>query len=144
VTIVGTWWNELGSKMVIQSQGSDPRIIFGTYHTAVGTAQQRDYALAGACDASGGQTQTVGWAVAFDPPDSSEPGEPPNRPSTCAWSGQLQTVADGTEAIEFILTSWYLARSTDRPDDWESMLSGKNYFFRQKPSAQMLGLAILP
>lgn len=144
MTIVGTWWNELGSKMVIQPQGADPRIITGTYHTAVGTAQQRDYNLAGACDAAGGKSQTVGWAVAFDPPDPPKPGEQPNKPSTCAWSGQLQTAEADKQVIEFIVTSWYLAKTTDRPDDWESMLSGKDYFFRSKPTPEMLALAILP
>ena len=94
--------------------------------TGVGTAQQRDYTLAGACDAAGGQSQTVGWAVGFDPPDPPKPGEPPNEPSMCAWSGQLQTVVAGGQAIEFIVTSSYLALTTDRPDDWESMLSGKD------------------
>ena len=41
--IVGEWWNELGSKMVINPQRANSRIISGMYHTAVGTAQQRDY-----------------------------------------------------------------------------------------------------
>ena len=144
--IVGTWWNELGSKMVINPLGADPRIITGTYHTAVGTAQQRDYTLAGACDAAGGTSQTVGWAVAFDPPDPPKPGKPPNEPTTCAWSGLLQTAVDaGGNNVEFIVTSWYLTGPTDSPADWDSTLSGKDYFFRNQPvTGDMLGLAILP
>ena len=142
--IVGVWWNELGSKMVIDPQGADPRIITGTYHTAVGTAQQRDYTLAGACDAAGGASQTAGWAVAFDPPDPPIPGDPPNGPSTCAWSGQWQTVGAGEDELEYIVTSWYLTGATDRGNDWESTQSGRDYFFRSVPTPEMLGKAILP
>jgi hypothetical protein len=138
----GEWWNELGSKMVIDPPGIDPRIITGTYHTAVGTALQRDYSLAGACDAAGGASQTVGWAVAFDPPDPPQAGEPPNAPSTCAWSGQLQSVGVGVAAMEYITTSWYLTGATDRDDNWESTLSGKDYFFLTKPTPAMIGAAI--
>jgi hypothetical protein len=144
MSIIGEWWNELGSKKVIQAQAADPRIIVGTYHAAVGTAQQRDYTLAGACDAAGGVSQTVGWAVAFDPPDAPQPGEPPNEPSTCAWSGQLQTTGTGDDAMEYIVTSWYLTSATDRNGDWESTHSGKDYFFRSMPTPDMLGKAILP
>lgn len=141
--IIGDWYNELGSKMVIQPQGTDPRVIIGTYHTAVGTAQQRDYVLAGACDAAGGESQTVGWAVAFDPPDPASPGEPPNSPSTCAWSGQLRSAGSGAEAMEYIVTSWYLTSAIKREDEWESTLAGRDYFFRTAPSTEMLGRAIL-
>jgi hypothetical protein len=143
MALVGEWWNELGSKMVIDPPGADPRIITGTYHTAVGTAQQRDYKLAGACDAAGGPSQTVGWSVAFDPPDPPAQGEPPNAPSTCSWSGQLWTVGAGAGAMEFIETSWYLTSAMDSADDWASTHSGKDYFFRAKPTPEMLGLAIL-
>jgi hypothetical protein len=142
--IVGEWWNELGSKMVIHPQGVDPRIFTGTYHTAVGTGQQRDYTLAGACDAAGGNSQTMGWAVAYDPHDPPQPGEPPHGPSTCAWSGQLQSADNAGSPMEYIVTSWYLTEATDRNDDWESTRSGKDYFFRSKPTATMLGNAMLP
>jgi hypothetical protein len=141
--ITGEWWNELGSKMVIAPQGTDPRIIYGTYHTAVGTALQRDYTLAGACDAAGQDSQTVGWAVAFDPPDPPVNGNPPNASSTCAWSGQWQTAGRGSDEVEYIVTSWYLTAATDQGNDWESTKSGKDYFFRSIPTAEMLGLAIL-
>jgi hypothetical protein len=141
--INGEWWNELGSKMVIDPPGNDPRIITGTYHTAVGTAQQRDYSLGGACDAAGGSSQTVGWAVAFDPPDPAAPGEPPNGPTTCAWSGEWQSISIGGKVLEYIVTSWYLTAATPQAEDWESTLSGKDYFFRSFPTADMLGRAIL-
>jgi hypothetical protein len=144
MSIVGEWWNELGSKMVVDPMGGNPRIITGSYHTAVGTAQQRNYRLAGACDAAGGNSQTVGWAVAFDPPDPPQEGEPENGPSTCAWSGQLQTVETEAGMIEYIVTSWYLTGATERSDNWTSTTAGKDYFFRQKPTAGMLGAAILP
>lgn len=129
--------------MEIKVSDKDPRIFFGTYHTAVGTAQQRDYSLAGACDTAGGTSQTLGWVVAFDPPDPSEPGEPPNAPTTCAWSGQRQVVGEGEEAFEYLNTSWYLTGPTEHAADWESTQSGKNYFFRAKPSSEILGRAIL-
>jgi Avidin family len=143
MSLSGEWWNELGSKMVIDPPGSNKRIITGTYHTAVGTAKQRDYPLAGACDDAGGPNKTIGWAVAFDPPDPPDPGEPPHGPSTCAWSGQLQYVGEDEDTLEFIETSWYLTSATDVPDDWESTQAGKDYFFRERPTPEMIGRAIL-
>jgi hypothetical protein len=142
--LTGEWWNELGSKMVIDPQEINPRIFTGTYHTAVGTAQERDYVLAGACDDAGGSSQTVGWAVAFDPPDAPKPGEPANGPSTCAWSGELQLIEVSGEELECITTTWLLTAATDKEDNWDSTETGKDYFFRTKPTAEMIGVAVLP
>lgn len=142
MNITGEWWNELGSKMVIAPQGANPRIITGTYHTAVGTAQQRDYTLAGACDAAGGSSQSLGWVVAFDPPDASQQGEPPNAPSTCAWSGQLQSANCPGGVMEYLTTTWILTDASARAENWMSTLTGKDYFFRTKPTPEMIGNAI--
>jgi hypothetical protein len=53
-------------------------------------------------------------------------------------------VGTGTDAMEYIVTSWYLTGTTERDDDWESTQSGKDYFFRSAPTPEMLGKAILP
>ncbi|WP_406706010.1 avidin/streptavidin family protein [Tunturibacter empetritectus] len=123
--------------MVIFPVGNDPRIITGTYHTAVGSAQQRNYGLAGGCDAAGGTSQTVGWAVAFEPPDADKP-----EPSTCAWSGQLHETAPDGSPLEFIASTWVLTSASDAADDWESTQVGKNYFFRNPPTPDQLNRAI--
>lgn len=140
MTLAGEWWNELGSKLIINPSSSNPRLFDGSYHTAVGTAQQRDYALVGTCDNFGGTSQTVGWAVAFDPPDPPEPGKTPNGPTTCAWSGQLQVARGG---LEYIVSTWILTGATERADNWTSTTVGKDYFFRSFPSPEMIGLAVL-
>ena len=54
----GTWYNELGSKMVLSVEGSQ---VTGTYHTTVGAAQGA-YQLIGSVDVTpsdGGQA--VAW-----------------------------------------------------------------------------------
>ena|SRR5579862_1123913 len=144
MNIVGEWWNELGSKMVIAKQGPNLRLFHGTYHTAVGTAQQRNYDLVGSCDVEGGARQSLGWTVAFDPPDPPKPGDPPNKPSTCGFSGQLQTLCDDSGDVEYIATTLILTTATDRKDNWKSTWVGRDYFFRMKPTAAMIGKAVLP
>jgi len=61
MNIIGEWWNELGSKMVIARQEPNLRFFHSTYHTAVGTAQQRNCDSVGSFDVAGGQSQSLGW-----------------------------------------------------------------------------------
>jgi len=142
--IEGVWWNELNSKMTIRKDPADSRAISGDYQTAVGDATSRTYPLAGRCDDTGGgaKNQTIGWVVAFDPPDPPPPGKPPYLPSLTAWSGQWHEVTDKAgKVLEFITTTWILTRQTDPPDEWDSTMVNKDYFFRTKPTPEELDKA---
>ena len=144
--IEGVWWNELNSKMTIRKDPSDSRAISGDYQTAVGDATSRTYPLAGRCDDTGGgaKNQTIGWVVAFDPPDPPPAGEPPYPPSLTAWSGQWHEVTDKDgNVVEFITTTWILTEQTDPPDEWDSTMVNKDYFFRKRPTPDELAKAKL-
>ena len=142
--IDGVWWNELNSKMTIKMDPADSRAISGEYQTAVGDATSRTYPLMGRCDDSGAavKNKTIGWVVAFDPPDPPPPGKPPYAPSLTSWSGQWHEVTDTTgKVVEFIATTWILTRQSDPPDDWDSTMVNKDYFFRTKPTPDQLAKA---
>ena len=77
--VPSTWYNELGSKMVITDV--DPSGAFkGTYSSAVGNAKYT-YPLTGQYDTQG---STLGWAVTWQ-------NQSLNAHSTTTWSGQLQS-----------------------------------------------------
>jgi Avidin family len=143
--IYGVWWNELNSKMTIRRVPTDKRAISGKYQTAVGDATSRTYPLTGRCDdtGAGAKNKTIGWIVAFDPPDPAPSGQPPNAPSLTAWSGQWHKVKDDDtgEIVEFITTTWILTRQSDPQDDWDSTMVNKDYFFRTKPTSSQLAKA---
>ena len=141
MNIEGTWWNELGSKMEIKVDGADPRNFTGIYHTNVGQAQQKSYPLVGRCDTFGERNQTIGWVVAFDPPDPAEHGKPPNKPSLTAWSGQVHEVLFEKKTVVFIATTWILTRMIDPGDDWRSTLVNRDYFFRNRPTKTQIEIA---
>jgi hypothetical protein len=139
--IEGTWWNELGSQMDIVPDNADPRGFKGTYHTNVGDAQEKSYPIVGRYDDYGQSDQTIGWIVAFDPPDPAKEGDPPNKPSLTAWSGQVHEVDFQGRTVVFIATTWILTRMTDPGDDWRSTLVNRDYFFRNRPSSDQIELA---
>lgn len=132
----GVWWNELGSKMVIEVDPDDPKTFRGLYHTNVGNAQERKYPLLGRCDNRGLDSKMIAFVVAWnaDPPSG---GDPPVNPSVTAWCGQLQMV----EHREVIGTTWVLNRLTTPADDWESTLVGMDYFKRKKPRKEAIEAA---
>jgi Avidin family len=129
VKLHGEWWNELGSKMVIEVDPDDPKTFRGLYHTNVGNAQEKRYPLLGRCDNRHLDSRMVGFVVVWnaDPPDGDAPAV---NPSVTTWCGQLQIVKDQ----EVIATTWLLNRLTAPADDWESTLVGMDYFKRKKPS----------
>jgi hypothetical protein len=137
MSIAGDWFNELGSMVTFIPDPQDPREIGGKYHTNVGQAQQKTYPLVGRCDNAGLPDQVVSWVVVWDPPDPVPQGQPPRKPSITAWAGQYHVVL----GVEFITTTWLLARVTDAADDWESTIVSMDFFFRIRPTAQMLKLA---
>ena len=122
MSISGTWYNELGSKMTIAASGSS---VSGIYETAVGASGM--YQLTGRMNPipySGSTSQAVAWAVAWNNPYG-------NHHSATAWSGQYQVAG----ANEQISTLWYLASETPPSDDWQSTLAGKDVFTKTPPSA---------
>jgi hypothetical protein len=137
MSIAGDWWNEVGSKVIIQLDANDPRQITGTYRTNVGRAQQRIYPLVGRCDAANLSDQVLSWVVVWDPPDPPSPGESAQKPSTTAWVGQYHVL----RGMEFLTTTWLLTRMTAAPDDWEATRVGMDFFFRQAPTPEMIRIA---
>lgn len=116
----GTWYNELGSEMNLQVEGS---FVSGTYQTAVGDAQGI-YTLAGTTDTEPyGQSQAVGFTVAWV-------NKSGNSHSVTAWSGQLQMI-DGREILT---ATWLITQETEPEYDWASTLVGMDVFTRSKPS----------
>src|SRR5215472_10671184 len=140
MAIQGEWWNELGSKMSIEVDPGDSRQLFGHYHTNVGQAQEKSYPLTGRCDISGHPDQLVSWVVVWDPPDPPEkPTDPPRLPSITAWAGQYHV--EPNTGLEFLVTTWLLTRLTAASDDWKSTLVSMDFFFRVRPSSEMIEIA---
>ena len=122
--IDGTWYNELGSRMVLQ-RGPDGRSLTGVYHSAVGHAVE-EYILSGRVDEAPEDGQSLGWVVSWQNGQF-------NSHSVTAWSGQFRVVNDGEE---FITTTWILTREGPPEADWESTILGKDVFCRKAPTAE--------
>jgi hypothetical protein len=100
------------------------------------------YPLVGRTDAwnSPQHDQMISWVVVWDPPDPPpNPNDPPRKPSITAWAGQYHV--DSDTGIEFITTTWLLARMTDAADDWQSTYVSMDFFFRFPPTSDMIKLA---
>ena len=120
MSLKGTWYNELGSMMMLEVNGDS---ITGTYQTAVGSAEGT-YQLVGSMDSNpteGGQA--IAWVVVWN-------NQYLNSHSITAWSGQYQTI-DGEEEIASL---WLLTREEPSADDWSSTLINQDIFTRTKPS----------
>jgi len=127
--------------MEVVKDPNDPRAFSGTYQTAVGDATSRTYPLTGRSDDTAvARNKTIGWVVAFDPPDPPPPGKPPYPPSLTTWSGRWHEVTDDQSGrvVEFITTTWILTRQSDPADEWDSTMVNKDYFFRDKPTPEEL------
>ena len=117
--IVGAWYNELGSMMVID-QASEGQFS-GYYYTAVGHAQYT-YTLTGRYDTVP-DGKTLGWTVTYTNSTGSSG-------STCCWSGQYQEPT--------ILTTWLLTDQTKPSDDWNSTHVGFDTFTKEMPSPEVI------
>lgn len=122
--IDGTWYNELGSWMVLEL-GPDGRSLTGVYHSAVGHAVE-EYILSGRVDGTPEDGQSLGWVVSWQ-------NGRLNSHSVTAWSGQFRVVDNGDE---FITTTWLLTRESPPEEDWESTILGKDVFSRSAPTAE--------
>jgi hypothetical protein len=119
----GTWYNELGSQMTLQTNGN---IISGTYQTAVGDASGI-FNLIGQIVLDDDSSLVLGWVVVWQ-------NQFGNSDSVTTWSGQLQSV-NGTPTI---VTTWLLTSETDPNDDWHSTLVGKDIFTTYQPSEEQV------
>ncbi|KAJ8516436.1 hypothetical protein ONZ45_g6253 [Pleurotus djamor] len=133
--LAGTWYNELGSTMVLEVH--DDGSLTGTYHSNVGEVPPT-FPLSGRYNLSppSGQGIALGWVVSWENPGS-------NVHSATAWSGQYFPASGSVASSEAILTQWILSRSTEREDLWESSIVGHDEFGRTKPSPEQIARAKL-
>jgi hypothetical protein len=120
--LVGTWYNELGSTLVInQVQGG---VLSGSYQTAVsssGCAQGAFY-VAGVTDTDSGG-HNVGFAVSWNNGNS-------QCASVTAWSGQLLADSNGNP---YITVFWLLTVETQAADSWSATHIGQDLFTQTQP-----------
>ncbi len=127
--LAGTWYNELGSTLVIQEVSGG--MLAGTYETAVssGGCASGSYAVQGTTDTdSGGQSVglTVTWVNAQSRCNS-----------TTTWAGQYQEI-NGNEVLAAM---WLLVMDTAPEADWASTLVGHDVFTRAAPAADAVAQA---
>src|ERR1700679_3314960 len=119
MSLVGTWNNELGSKMDIDSD--DNGIIIGKYWSNVGENNMigpfRLHGLWTTNEKS--EVGSIGFIVVWD-----------SYNSVTTWSGQLQ---DGN-----ILTTWLLTKITDKHENWESTEIGFDVFTKSNISNKLI------
>jgi Avidin family len=117
----GTWYNELGSTMVIGALDPTTQTMIGSYTTAVSSSgcAQGKFMLAGRSDVQAGG-QTVGWAVSWLNTAS-------KCWSTTSWAGHF----DGQATIT---TFWLLATKADPGEEWASTVIGQDVFKRTPPT----------
>ncbi len=122
----GIWYNELGSKLIIESVNDGK--IEGKYETTVGSAQGI-YALSGRVEktAQPQLNQSIGWVVVWD-------NEMTNNNCVTSWSGQLQEM-DGEKVIH---AYWMLTIETSSRSNWKSTMIGHDTFKRQFTSSDII------
>ena len=122
MNVSGTWYNQLGSQMILKVNGKN---ISGTYNTKVGDASG-EYDLIGKIDIDIDESTAMGWVVLWN-------NQVGSSDSVTAWSGQVQAI-DGEERI---VTTWLLTTETDADDDWHSTIVGKDIFTRLMPTPEI-------
>lgn len=115
----GIWYNELGSMLMVSTNG---QMLSGTYQSAVGG--QGIFQMTGMVDPVQGVSQTFGMVVVWNNGQT-------DLQSTTTWCGQLQII-NGQETLT---TMWLLNQATDPVYNWESMLIGQDIFTRNMPEA---------
>lgn len=123
--IDGTWYNELGSQMVVSSDGQS---LSGQYSTAVGSAEGW-YPLTGSLDSSpSNYSQAAAFTVAWVNAQSG------SSQSATGWVGQYQFNGD----VEQIVTTWLLVSETPAGYDWASTGVGQDVFTRNPPTPEQV------
>lgn len=122
--IQGTWYNELGSTMVINPVANGQ--VTGTYTTAVSSTgcAQGSFTLVGRTD-----TDTAGEGVGFVVNWKNNQAD---CESVTAWSGQAQTI-NGEDQINAF---WLLTVESAPDQDWYATHVGQDVFTRTAPSKE--------
>jgi len=130
MSVSGTWYNELNSKMVLSVNESpnNGSVITGTYQSKVGDAGGV-YILSGITDeGTGDDTPNIGFVVSWVNPTYG------NSNSVTAWSGQLQIINEE----EVMTTFWLLTQETNPSNNWTSTRIGKDVFRRTPPTEEQV------
>src|SRR5882762_4093195 len=120
MNLVGAWFNELGSTMVIDQVENG--IISGSYTTAVSSTgcAQGSFPLIGSTDTDSGG-EGVAFSVCWR-----------NATSQCAsvtaWSGQAQTINGEDQILAF----WLLTVESAPDQDWYATHVGQDVFTRSQ------------
>lgn len=61
----GIWWNEIGCKLEIEMETSDPKTFRGVYHSKCGSAFEKNYPLLGRCDNRGFAGKMLAFVVVW-------------------------------------------------------------------------------
>ncbi|KAF7310102.1 Avidin family protein [Mycena indigotica] len=124
----GTWYNELGSHMVIRVE---PDYITGTYYSKVGDAFGA-YPLVGVFDRfpPTGEGASLGWNVGWKNTTHGDTH------AATAWAGQLFLGAKPEEDV--ISTQWLLGVSCAPEKIWAATMLGKDVFTRTQPKAAVV------
>ncbi|MCL1466593.1 avidin/streptavidin family protein [Argonema galeatum] len=109
--LLGTWLNELGSKLSIESVSEDGNVK-GFYETAVSSAgcAKGKFPLVGRTN-----LPSIGFVVSWTNSES-------RCSSVTAWSGQLQG--------DQLVTTWLLTSQTVPSNNWRSTYVNKDTFTR--------------
>ncbi len=128
MSVDGTWYNELGSKMLLTVVNG---LVTGRYTTAVSASAcaQGDFDVAGRADTDESGFVNIGFAVSWKNAHS-------RCESVTAWSGEYRV--DSQTGEERIKTTWLLTLETSQKDDWRSTLVGQDVFTRALPQQDQL------
>ena len=126
MNLLGPWFNELGSTMVIDQVQNGT--ISGNYATAVSSTgcAQGSFSLVGTTD-----TDSGGEGIAFSVCWRNETSQ---CASVTAWSGQAQTI-DGEDQI---LAFWLLTVESAAEQDWYATHVGQDLFTRSEPTKEQI------
>ncbi len=117
MSLAGTWYNELGSKLDLEVD--DDGQLTGSYETGVSAkgCAEGQYEVAGRTDG-----ETLGFVVNWKNAKA-------DCESTTSWAGHYRPGDEGAE--ESLAMFWLLAESAGPAEEWESMMVGKDVFVRQ-------------
>jgi Avidin family len=122
MSLKGVWYNELGSTMELEIQGSN---ITGRYNTKVGDAEGW-YSLTGRASGVHDKGEVVGFVVLWN-------NDRADTNSVTVWTGELLRDRLGSERIE---TMWLLTAGSSVEEEWRSTRTGKDVFARNPPTAE--------
>jgi hypothetical protein len=117
--LVGTWQNERGSQLVIDTVDADGH-FHGAFRSGVGNVDpSAAFRVSGIANGD-----VIGFSVAFG-----------GAGSVASWSGQLTRAEDeGGAPEDRLVTTWHLARDVADVDEaaqlWAATLTGSDVFRR--------------